>query len=111
MPIANIIDKRKRTFCSSPIYVVIEPSYTDNEKPYANQHDRDDPYINTHFEELRDTSIYLAVKWADSFNFPVTLFLYDGKRDAEQDAKLEQSIAEFEYYFNRNQENDDNGIG
>jgi hypothetical protein len=93
-------------FCSCPIYAVIEPSYTDNEQPYANQHDRDDPNINTHFEQLSDTSVHLAINWANSFNFPVTLYLYDGVRDAEQEAKLSQFVIELEDCFARLEESD-----
>lgn len=109
MPISNILDRRKRIFCSCPVYAVIEPSYTDNEQPYANQHDRDDPNINTHFEQLSDTSVHLAINWANSFNFPVTLYLYDGELDEEQEAKLNQAAHELTECFNRIEEEENRG--
>ena len=109
MPIANIIDRRKRTYCSCPIYVVIEPSCTDNSEPHADQYDPDDPNINTIFEEMGDTSIYLAISWANRFKFPVTLYLYDGELDVDQEAKLNQAAHELAECFNRLEEEENHG--
>lgn len=109
MPIANIIDKRKRMYCSCPIYAVIEPSYTDNWQSQANQHDPDDPNINTEFEEMEDTSIYLAINWANRFKFPVTLYLYDGEHDAEQEARIKQAVHELSECVNRLENEEDHG--
>lgn len=77
MPIANIIDKRKRKYCFFPITAVIEPAYMNNDLPESDQYDENDDRISTCFEERPDTSIYLAINWANQFSFPVTLYLYD----------------------------------
>lgn len=92
MPIANVIDKRKRPYCSCPIHAVIEPSCADNDQPSADQYDPDDPNITTNYEEMPDTSVYLAINWANRFKFPVTLYLYDGGRDGEQEADMERAV-------------------
>lgn len=77
MSIANIIDKRKRKYCSFPITAVIEPACMNNDLPDSDQYDLNDDRISTAYEERPDTSIYLAVNWANEFSFPVTLYLYD----------------------------------
>ena len=77
MPIANIIDKRKRQYCSYPITAVIEPACMNNDLPDADQYDIDEASITIDYEERPDTSLYLAVNWANTFTFPVTLYLYD----------------------------------
>ncbi len=94
MPLANIIDRRKRTYCSCPINAVIEPSCADNGEPSADQYDADDPNITTNYEERPDTSIYLAVNWANEFSFPVTLYIYDFELDEEQQAAVDQVLEE-----------------
>ena len=109
MPIANIIDRRKRTYCSCPIHAVIEPSCIDNGELHATQHDPDDPNINTEFEEMEDTSIYLAINWANLFEFPVTLYLYDGEHDAEQEAIIKQAVHELSECVNRLENEEDHG--
>lgn len=109
MPIANIIDRRKRTYCSCPIHAVIEPSCIDNGELHATQHDPDDPRINTNFEEVVDTSIYLAINWANLFEFPVTLYLYDGELDAEQEAEAKRIVGELEDCVARLEEEEDHG--
>ena len=74
---------------------MIEPSCADNGEPGADQYDADDPNITTDYEERPDTSIYLAVNWANTFKFPVTLFIYDAELDEEQQAVLGDLNDEF----------------
>lgn len=77
MPIANIIDKRTRKYCSFPITAVIEPACMNNDLPDSDHYDENDDRISTSYEERPDTSAYLAINWANEFSFPVTLYLYD----------------------------------
>lgn len=95
MALANIIDNRKRRYRSCPINAVIEPSCADNDQPHADQYDVGDPSITTSYEERHNTSVYLAVNWANTFNFPVTLFLYDFDDDEEQAAEKEAFVKDF----------------
>ena len=89
MALANIVDHRKRNYCSFPIRVVIEPSCADNIVAGADYYDPDDPNITTNYAEMTDTSLYLAINWANKFKFPVTLYLYDFGLDEEQDVELQ----------------------
>ena len=95
MPIANIVDRRKRPYRSCPINAVIEPSCVDNDMPFADQYDIKEEDITTCFEERPNTSLYLAIYWANKFKFPVTLYIYNFDRDEEQQAELEQTMKEF----------------
>lgn len=106
MPIANVIDKRKRPYCSCPIHAVIEPSCADNSQPSADQYDPNDPNITTNYEEMPDTSIFLAISWANRFKFPVTLYLYDGELDEEQQSEQDQTLKELKEAFSQQMSND-----
>lgn len=77
MAITNIIDNRVNVYCSTQIKAIIEPSCHNNDQLDAEQHSPDDPKISTYFEELNETSVVKAIEWANQFEFPVTLFLYD----------------------------------
>lgn len=88
MPLANIIDNRRRNYCSFPIHAVIEPSCADNIIAGADYYDPNDPNITTFYEEMSDTSLYLAINWANRFKFPVTLFLYDFDADGDEIAEF-----------------------
>lgn len=94
MPIANIIDKRTHNYCSFPITAVIEPACMNNDIPGADQYDVDDDGISTSYEERPDTSVYLAINWANEFSFPVTLYLYDFGGAEDKQAALEGLLDE-----------------
>jgi hypothetical protein len=79
MPITNIVDGRSNKFRSSGLQAIIEPSYYDNDQQGAQQFDVNDPEITTGYDEINDVTIIEALEWANSFKFPVTLFLYDGE--------------------------------
>jgi hypothetical protein len=106
MPIANIVDRRKRQYRSCPITAVIEPSCVDNDMPFADQYDINEEDITTCFEERPNTSLYLAINWANTFKFPVTLYVYDFDRDEEQQAELKQIVKEFNEELERLSAND-----
>lgn len=101
MPIANIVDCRKRQYRSCPITAVIEPSYVDNDMPFKDQYESREEDITTSYEERPNTSLYLAINWANTFKFPVTLYIYDFERDEEQQAELEQTLKELNEEFAR----------
>ncbi len=84
MPITNIVDGRKNEFCSIGLQAIIEPSCHDNDQPGAQQFDFDDPEITTGYDEINNVTIAEAIEWANAFQFPVTLYLYDSERISEK---------------------------
>ena len=80
--IENIIDHRQQKYSVTPIDAVIEPSAHDNGIPGATQFPQEDPSITTYYEDRRKLSVKEAIEWANGFQFPVTLFLYDHPMDS-----------------------------
>lgn len=76
MPIANIIDRRKRPYRFIKINAVMEPTQQDNS---ATDADRLEPLDHDHigYDEKEHITLAAAVTWANSFPFPATLYLYD----------------------------------
>lgn len=75
--ITNIRDNRKNSSKSEGLDFVIEPSYADNGLPEATEYAADDPKANIYYAEMLTASISQAIAWGNSFDFPVTLFIYD----------------------------------
>lgn len=83
--LTNIIDHRKHPYCWETVDVIVEPAWHDNlVAPEANGNKYsdlvprvwgDDDDIG-YFEQF-SISITEAVKWAQAFPYPVTLFIYD----------------------------------
>ena len=102
MPVANIIDERTRKYCSFRITAMIEPACMSNDLPDSDQYDENDDRISTCFEERPDTSVYLAINWANTFDFPISLYLFDfhGTDDVECELiALLNDIAEQPYAY------------
>ena len=95
MPLANIIDNRKRKYRAYPMNAIMEPSFHDNEQPNADQYDPNDQRINIAYKQLSDTSVYLAVNWANRYEFPVALFLYDIEINEEERKEVDKGLSEF----------------
>ena len=75
MPLTNIIDRRKRHHKWAKINAVVEPTCHDNsidgsDKAIAG-------YKGIGYDEKEHTSVAEAVVWAQSFDHPTTLYLYD----------------------------------
>lgn len=84
----NIIDKRTRPHRWASVDAVIEPTMHDNGVADADQA----PLEQTYLCEVRDgISVAEAIRWANSFDCPTTLYLYDdgdapsGDHEAERD--------------------------
>jgi hypothetical protein len=92
MPITNIVDGRRNEFCSIGLQAIIEPSCHDNDQPGAQQFDFDDPKITTGYDEINNVTIAEALEWANTFQFPVTLYLYDGEDTSEITERHEEFI-------------------
>lgn len=75
--ISNIKDNRENWAKSEGLDFVVEPSWTDNDLPEATQHDGDDPRINFYYAELIKATIEEGIAWGNSFECPVTLFIYN----------------------------------
>ena len=75
--ITNIKDNRQNYAKSHGLDFVIEPSCHDNDLKEATFYDPDDCRIQFPCKELLNESINSAITWANNFDFPVTLFIYD----------------------------------
>jgi len=73
MPIANIIDKRTNSY-DTRCDCIFEPSCHDNDIEDAAQFDWSEEIT---YEELLGTTVYSALVFAEQWNSPVTMFLYD----------------------------------
>mgnify|MGYP001212179011 CR=1 FL=1 len=70
----NIIDHRTRRHRWASIEAVVEPTFHDNSVADADQA----PSEQTYLCEMRDgISLAEAISWANSFDCPTTLYLYD----------------------------------
>ncbi len=75
--IENIIDHRGNKYSAMQIKAIIEPSCNDNTCKGATQFPTDDTLMKKSYEERENISVREAIKWGNSFKFPVTLYLYD----------------------------------
>lgn len=72
----NIIDNRKHRYRWLLVTAIIEPTWHDNSRKDADQSARF-PNEGIGYGELASASLAEAIQWANSFKFPVTLYLYD----------------------------------
>ena len=75
MPLTNIIDHRKYYLKWGKINAVVEPTCHDNSVVGADQ--AVPGYAGIGYDEKEHTSVAAAVVWAQSFDHPTTLYLYD----------------------------------
>ena len=74
MSIANIVDRRKRTYRFQKINAIIEAAWHDNSCPGADRLPNDG---GPDYSEREHITLSDAVSWAESYSTPVTLYLYD----------------------------------
>lgn len=75
MSIINIIDGRKRRYRFLKINAVIEAAWHDNS---VKDSDRSDSVLGgPDYDELEHITFAAALAWGNSFEAPVTLFVYD----------------------------------
>ena len=73
--IRNIVDNRMRRHRWEAINACVEPTWHDNAVTYS---DRSEPAANERdYEQREKVSVADAIAWAQAFDFPVTLYLYD----------------------------------
>ncbi len=73
--IANIIDDRKRHFRFLKINAVVEATWHDNSVEDADQILKASG--GPSYEQREHITLASAIRWADSFLAPVTLYLYE----------------------------------
>ena len=73
----NVADRRKRPHRWKKVHAIVEAVEHDNLCQDADQAPEPDPKTYILFEERKNISVHDAVRWADAFECPVTLFLYD----------------------------------
>lgn len=84
MPIVNIVDRRKRQYRCLNINAIVEAAWHDNSCVDADQFETGGA---PDYKELEHKTLQEAVAWANSWQAPVTLYLYDddsGIYDATQ---------------------------
>ena len=78
----NIIDNRTRPYRWACIEAVVEPTVHDNSVKDSDQA----PFDRTYLCEVRDgISLAEAIAWANSFDCPTTLYLYDSDLPVTED--------------------------
>ena len=81
--ICNIIDYRKRPYRWACVNVVLEPTANDNSVKDA---DAAPPFHAVFFvEEKAKVSLAEAIAWANSFDLPTTLCIYDAEELAGEE--------------------------
>lgn len=73
--IGNIIDRRKRPYRWKKITAIVEHLSHDNSCEDADQYHSEKRFPD--YDELAECSLYYATRWAEAFDEPVTLYLYD----------------------------------
>ena len=73
--IFNIIDRRKRVYRWQKVSAIVEATSHDNACADSDQQPSGPDDFT--YEQLEGVSIQDAVAWADAFDSPVTLYLYD----------------------------------
>lgn len=79
MPLANVVDERKKPYRFLKVNAIVEAAWHDNScgdsdqvvKPAEGEDDGPD------YEEREHVTVQEAFQWADSFPQLVTLYLYD----------------------------------
>lgn len=74
MTVANIVDRRTNKY-DVHVDVVFEPSFHDNHVPGATQFLKEEKSIVV--AELVKTTIEYAIKYAEKWNYAVTVYLYN----------------------------------
>jgi hypothetical protein len=73
--IFNIIDNRKRRYRWKKINAIVEATAHDNSCADSDQ--QPDGPDDVTYEQVEGVSLQDAVAWADAFDSPVTLYIYD----------------------------------
>ena len=79
MPLANIVDHRSNKYCIK-VDAVFEPSWHDNSIKDKHKTTTQFPIPETdefHCEDLNKTTVVEAIEYANRWEQPVTLYLYD----------------------------------
>ena len=71
----NVIDRRKRLYRWKRVNAIVEPTWHDNTCTDTDAAERHSGEIE--YDEREGISLAEAVNWAQSFAFPVTLYVYD----------------------------------
>jgi hypothetical protein len=74
MAITNILDQRKRHYRFRKINAIVEAAWHDNSCPDA---DQVGDIRGPDYQEREHISLQEAVRWANEWDAPVTLYLYD----------------------------------
>lgn len=79
MTLFNVIDHRKRPYRFRKVNVVVEAAYHDNSVADADQIDHPATLHETQpdYEEREHITVHEAIQWANNFQNPVTLYIYD----------------------------------
>ena len=74
MGIVNIVDRRKKTYRFMKINAIVEAAWHDNSCTDSDQiqHEGEGPS----YDEREHISLSDAVAWGESFDTPVTLYIY-----------------------------------
>lgn len=73
--IHNIIDSRERQYRWKKVNAIVESTFHDNS---VRDSDRIEPSDYNLYAECDGITLKEAIAWANSYECPVTLFLYDG---------------------------------
>jgi hypothetical protein len=74
MPIVNVVDSRKRKYRFLKINAIVEAAWHDNSCDDSDPiESRDGP----DYEQREHISLEDAIAWANAFEAPVTLYIYD----------------------------------
>jgi len=84
MPLTNIIDGRDQRYRFNTVLAIVEPTRHDNNCADADQGEKS-ASDNFFYAEQYGISVANAVRWADSFESQVTLYLYNATVVAASD--------------------------
>ena len=76
--LANIVDRRANQY-NVEVDVVFEPTWHDNSCENATKFLQDDDTFDVH--DIPNTTVEDAIKFANTYEFPVTVYLYDKGAD------------------------------
>jgi hypothetical protein len=74
MGLVNIVDERNHKYRFLKINVALEATWHDNAVEDSDKVEKED---GPAYEDREDISLSDAVEWANAFETPVTLYLYD----------------------------------
>lgn len=89
--LANIVDQRKNNKCGDDINVVMEPTWHDNTCKDADQYPMETTAPS--IQEKYNISLADAIEWANEYEVPMTLYLYDKEHDPMKGVKVEVESA------------------